>query len=98
MKTQKTSLLAACTLLLGLVPAALAGTDADAHFKLMDANGDGQVTRAEHNAAARKMFTEADANRDGTLTAAEMDAMAVAKGEKVAKDDLTAAEKIKVAA
>jgi Ca2+-binding EF-hand superfamily protein len=76
--------------------AAFAGPDADKHFKMMDANGDGKITREEHAAAARQMFQQCDANHDGIVTAAEMDAAMAAKGEKIGKDDKNSAEKIKV--
>lgn len=53
---------------------ALAGGDKGDHMKMMDSNGDGQVTSAEHARAAKTMFTKMDANSDGKVTAAEMDA------------------------
>jgi hypothetical protein len=53
---------------------ALAGGDKDDHMKMMDTNGDGKVTEAEHAAACKQMFTKMDANGDGRVTAAEMDA------------------------
>ncbi|MEO6567667.1 MAG: EF-hand domain-containing protein, partial [Opitutaceae bacterium] len=55
-----------------------------------------KVSRAEHAAAAKQMFATCDANHDGIVTAAEMDAATVAKGEKLAADDMTSAEKIQV--
>ena len=85
-----------CGLSLCALPRAFADPDSDKHFKMMDANGDGKISRAEHAAAAKKMFNECDANHDGIVTAAEMDASLVAKGEKPGKDDKTAAEKIKM--
>jgi len=65
-------------------------------FKAMDTNSDGRVSREEHAAGARSMFEKMDANHDGKVTAAEMDAAhrAIAGGD-AAKDELTAAEKIK---
>ncbi len=73
----KTSLILACGLALGALPAALAEhhegkSSSDAMFKAMDTNSDSKVSRAEHAASAQKMFTEADANRDGRTTLAEM--------------------------
>lgn len=53
---------------------ALAGQDQGDHMKMMDANGDGKVTAAEHTAGAQKMFTKMDSDGDGLVTAAEMDA------------------------
>jgi Ca2+-binding EF-hand superfamily protein len=98
MKThfKRTSILAACALALGCVPAARADHDSDKLFKMMDANGDGKISRGEHAAAAKQMFTQCDANRDGIVTAAEMDAAMAAKGEKPSKDEKSSAEKIKV--
>ncbi|MFT3914166.1 MAG: EF-hand domain-containing protein [Anaeromyxobacteraceae bacterium] len=62
----------------------------------MDANGDGKVTRAEHAAAAKAMFEAMDADKDGKVTAAEMEAgHAKATGQKAAKGELSAAEKLK---
>lgn len=97
MKTSKkhTSLAVACTLVLIALPSAFAGHDADSHFKKMDANGDGRISRAEHAAAAKQMFTQCDANHDGEVTAAEMDAATV-RSDKLHQDDKTSAEKIKV--
>jgi len=43
-------------------------------FKMMDTNGDGRISAAEHDAAVTKMFGEMDTNKDGFVTAAEMDA------------------------
>ncbi len=39
----------------------------------MDSNKDGMVSKAEHAAAAEKMFEMADANKDGSVTKEEMD-------------------------
>jgi Ca2+-binding EF-hand superfamily protein len=96
MKTKRiTSIAIACSLTLGLLPSAFAGNDVDAHFKMMDTNGDGKITRAEHAAGAKKMFTQCDSNQDGIVTAAEMDAAAQSHGRKVAKDEKNTAEKIR---
>ena len=78
------------------LPNILSAKDADKHFKLMDADGDGKITRAEHAAAAKKMYQACDANRDGIVTAAEMDAAMAMQGEKIGKDDMSSSEKIKV--
>ncbi|HUR57892.1 MAG TPA: hypothetical protein VM029_09295 [Opitutaceae bacterium] len=88
--------LAACALASCVVSAALASPDADQRFKMMDANGDGKITRAEHAAGAKKMFELCDANRDGVVTASEMDAAMAKSGAKPAMDDKSSAEKIAV--
>src|SRR6188768_491935 len=92
----RVSLIATCGLALCTLPVAFAGTDSDKHFKMMDANGDGKITRAEHSAAAKKMFAQCDANKDGIVTAAEMDASLAAQGEKPGPGYKSSAEKIKV--
>lgn len=79
---------------LGAVSTAFGGVDADAHFKKMDADGDGKISRAEHTAASKQMFAACDANHDGIVTAAEMDASMAKQGEKLAKDDKNSAERI----
>jgi hypothetical protein len=43
-------------------------------FKMMDSNGDGKISAAEHDAGAKKMFEMMDANKDGKVTADEMQA------------------------
>ena len=93
---KRTSIVAACSLALYVVTAAFAAPDSDKAFKMMDANGDGKISRAEHAAAAKQMFNQCDANHDGIVTAAEMDASLAAKGEKPGKNDKTSAEKIEV--
>lgn len=42
---------------------------------MMDADGDGAISAAEHAAGAAKMFAKADANGDGSVSADEMKAM-----------------------
>ena len=86
----------ACSLAWCALPAALAGPEEDKHFKMMDANGDGKITRAEHAAGAKQMFAECDANRDGIVTATEMDTLMASKRQKPAKDEKSSAEKIQV--
>jgi Ca2+-binding EF-hand superfamily protein len=88
-------MIVACSLALCALPQGWADHDADKHFKLMDTNGDGKISRAEHAAGAKKMFNQCDANKDGTVTAAEMDASMAAQGYKPAKDDKSSAEKIR---
>lgn len=68
--------LLAGTLALGALRA-LAGHDeeeGDPRFRVMDTNGDGRVSQAEHVTAARSSFARMDADHDGYLTAAELDA------------------------
>ena len=89
------SLTMACSLALLALPAAFAGKSAD-HFKMMDTDGDGKVSRAEHAAGAKQMFNQCDANHDGVVTATEMDAAMVAQEEKAGKHDKTSAEKIQL--
>jgi Ca2+-binding EF-hand superfamily protein len=99
MKTLKSSLIMAGGLALAALPA-FAG-DGDAKFKLMDTNGDGSISRAEHAAGAQAMFGKMDANADGIVTVAEMDAGHSEKKssklkfwDKKDKDELAASEKI----
>lgn len=98
----KTSLLLACGLALAALPAVRANDGAD-KFKLMDTDGDGRITRAEHATGAHTMFGRMDANNDGIVTAAEMDASHAEKKssklkfwEKKDKDMKSSAEKISV--
>ena len=42
---------------------------------MMDADGNGSISAAEHASAAAAMFAKADADHDGNLTPAEMQAM-----------------------
>ena len=64
-------LLALCGL--ALSPAAFAQKH-DMHA-MMDSDGNGAISAAEHAAAAQKMFAKADANGDGSVGADEMKAM-----------------------
>jgi Ca2+-binding EF-hand superfamily protein len=69
-----TALLAG-VLTLGALPA-IAGHDEeerDPQFRLMDANGDGRLSRAEYAAGSRSRFAAMDGDHDGLVTAAEMD-------------------------
>lgn len=93
---KRNPILVACAFALCTLPAAFAGGDADKHFKMMDVNADGKISRAEHTTGAKQMFAQCDANRDGIVTAAEMDTAMAAKGEKHAKNDKTSAEKIRM--
>jgi len=47
---------------------------ADAHFKEMDTNSDGSISKAEFDATHNKYFQDMDANKDGKLTPEEMQA------------------------
>lgn len=64
-------LLALCGL--ALSPAAFAQQH-DMHA-MMDSDGNGAISAAEHAAAAQKMFEKADADGDGSISADEMKAM-----------------------
>jgi Ca2+-binding EF-hand superfamily protein len=43
-------------------------------IRVIDANGDGQLSEEEHAAGSQKMFDAMDTDKDGFLTAAEMSA------------------------
>jgi Ca2+-binding EF-hand superfamily protein len=80
------TLLAAGALALALTASMSAG-DHKAVFQAMDANGDGNLTRAEHQAYTRSLFQKGDADRDGGITAAEWDVVAVTiPGEKMSAE------------
>ncbi|HWA28399.1 MAG TPA: hypothetical protein VG734_22305 [Lacunisphaera sp.] len=98
----KIPLALACGLALLALPAAKANEGAD-KFKMMDSDGDGRITRAEHAAGAHTMFGKMDANNDGIVTAEEMDAShheqkssKLKFWEKKDKDMKSSAEKISV--
>jgi Ca2+-binding EF-hand superfamily protein len=67
-------------------------------FQMMDTNGDGKISPAEHAAGAMMMFQKMDANGDGKVTAAEMDAFhaKMMAGQKAKPMEMSAADKIKV--
>lgn len=78
-------------LTLGLSVAALAiggiayahGVDgADDHHAMMDADGNGVITRAEAQKAATEMFARMDVNKDGKLDQADREAAHAAMREK----------------
>lgn len=99
MKTIKSSLILAGGLALAALPAF--ANDGDDKFKLMDTDGDGKVTRAEHAAGALAMFGKMDTNADGLVTATEIDATHAEKKstklkfwEKKDKDGMASSEKI----
>ncbi|KQV85936.1 EF-hand domain-containing protein [Rhizobacter sp. Root1221] len=89
------------TVLLGLAAAtsaAAAGTEsAEAEILMMDKNGDGVLTAAEHAAGARTMFTAMDTDQDGRVTAPEMDQY-TARTTRHERDaqPMSSAEKIKL--
>lgn len=87
MKNQSKRIVASvsCALALFALPAAFANHDDDQEFKMTDTNGDGQISKAEHAAKAKKMFAEADTNHDGSIDAAELSACMVKHGEKADK-------------
>ena len=43
-------------------------------ISIIDTNGDGKISRAEHEAGSAKMFTKMDANDDGVLSKEECEA------------------------
>ena len=74
------------------------GKSAEEKFKMMDSDGNGSVSAAEHAAGAERMFVDLDADKDGNVTAAEMDAAhpaagAAREGRPVGK--MSSADKIK---
>lgn len=81
-----TSLVAASGLLLCSTAFAGGHHDADKKFKMMDTDADGKISRTEHAAGAKQMFTKADTNSDGVVTAAEMDTVLMEKGAKGDKE------------
>jgi Ca2+-binding EF-hand superfamily protein len=98
-KTVATALVAVCSITLAGtgVWAGGASGGSDHEFKMMDGNGDGKITAAEHDAAAAKMFEKMDADKDGKVTAAEMEAAhEKVTGSKPMKTDMRAADKIKM--
>jgi Ca2+-binding EF-hand superfamily protein len=46
----------------------------EAEMRIMDANKDGKISAAEHEAGAQQMFQGMDGNQDNRVTAVEMDA------------------------
>lgn len=53
---------------------AVAGGGKDDKLSMLDKDGDGKVTAAEHADGSKMMFGKMDANKDGSVTAEEMDA------------------------
>lgn len=94
--------------LIALPAAAFAGNyDSNDKFKMMDADGDGRISRSEHQAGAHQMFAKLDANGDGIVTAAEMAVKKETKADSTARESSStrgnpdaavqaAADKIKV--
>lgn len=54
---------------------AVAGGGKDDKLSMMDKDGDGKVTQAEHTQGAKMMFSKMDSDKDGSVTAQEMDSM-----------------------
>ena len=76
-----------------LIPRAWSASES---FSKMDADGDGQVTAAEHARGARAMFIAMDRNGDGRVTSEEMTAAQPAVGSGTAESRaLPAADKIR---
>ncbi len=63
------------------VSAQAEGGGAKHYMKMMDTNGDGQISAQEHAAAAAKRFSMADTNGDGMLTREELKAAKTMKKE-----------------
>lgn len=57
-----------------------------ARFDALDANKDGQLTRAEVLAERLEHFAKIDANKDGAITEAELAAMAEKRAKKQKRD------------
>ena len=53
---------------------AVAGGGKDDKMSMMDKDGDGKVSAAEHAEGTRMMFSKMDTNQDGAVTEEEMDA------------------------
>lgn len=76
------SSLGAVALAGGAAFAAQGGALSGGPMKRIDANGDGNVTRAEVTAHVEKRFARADANGDGSITEADRTARMEARGER----------------
>ena len=74
MKTAFTAL--AMIMMLSTMPAMAHDIDAktDYYMKKIDTNGDGKISKDEHQAFGDKMFTEADTNGDGFISRDELKA------------------------
>ena len=94
--TRKTLHMCIAAMLATVAFGAQANHPGEDKFKMMDTNGDGSISMAEHDAAVTKMFTDMDANKDGFVTSAEMDARhaKMMKGEHKGMD-MKSADKIK---
>ncbi|HWA28407.1 MAG TPA: hypothetical protein VG734_22345 [Lacunisphaera sp.] len=56
------------------------------HMRLVDTDGDGQISQAENTEYARKSFVRADRNSDGVLTEDEFEKFYHATKEELKKD------------
>ena len=82
-----------------LATGAYAGGDSgQAEVKMMDTDGDGSISAAEHAAGAKQMFQKMDADGDGIVTAKEMDAahqdMPTANKGSTAESDTAGASRL----
>jgi hypothetical protein len=59
----------------------------DAMFKMMDTNGDGYVSKSEHDAFAKQKFMKADTNHDGKISMQEMTDMKKMEYGETSPDD-----------
>jgi Ca2+-binding EF-hand superfamily protein len=92
-------MMALCSLALpGLTLADEAKAGGPDMFRMMDTNGDGKISPAEHAAGSKMMFNKMDANGDGKVTPAEMDAFhdKMMAGHKAKPMAMSSADKIKV--
>ena len=72
--TRKTLHMCIAAMLATVAFGAQANHPGEDKFKMMDTNGDGSISMAEHDAAVTKMFTDMDANKDGFIDKSELDA------------------------
>jgi len=93
----------AAALSVGLLALSLSATAGDKMgdmhdpMKMMDSNGDGMLSAAEHAAGAKAMFDKMDADHDGSVTTTEMDAAHKGMDRKDGmQHEMSSAEKIKV--
>jgi len=67
---------------------AFAGNDPMEKMKMMDTDGNGQVSKAEHDAYGTQHFEMMDTNKDGSLSTAEFKAGMEMKKEMKKKDKM----------
>lgn len=72
MKTKRMCLLAACAIGLGALPGLADDKPVGEKFRTMDTDGDGRISRFEHEEATTEMFSKWDTNADGKVTDLEL--------------------------